>query len=182
MGIETALLISAGIAAATSAVGMIASGSAKQQQMNQQAEMYKRQAEQTQAAAALQKEDVRRRADKAVGRMAAMAGAGGVDISGSIVDNLANARADAARDMWSIQWNANNRSDNLNASASNLYSAGESEMTNAYIGAGFKGLSLLSGAALSSFSSPGGFGAGATNFTPNLGASGTSRQAGYGTT
>lgn len=184
MGIETALLISAGVAAATSAAGAIIGGSQKQEQMNQQARMYERQAQQTQQAAALQKADIQRRANRAVGRQAALAGAGGVDIQGSIVDQLAQTRADAARDLWSVQWNADNRSNNLYESASNTYAMGQQEMTNAYVGAGFKALNLLGGAALTSFSGPSTstFGAGATNFTPNLGSTGMSRQAGYGTT
>lgn len=150
MGIDP---ISIGIMVATTALSAVAAkvgADQKQAQYNAQARLAQQQAENTRTEATLKIEDIKRRADKIAGRQAALAGAAGVDVQGSIVDILADTREAAQRDVWNTNWSADVKADNLEASAQNLYSMGQQEQTNAMIGVGLKTVSLLGGQAMSS--------------------------------
>lgn len=132
---------------ASAVTGIIGAGQ-QQQQYEAQAALQRQQAQNARTEGALRADDIRRRANVVAGQQAALAGAGGVDVAGSIVDNLANTQANAARDIFNVNWSANARADNLEASANNLDAQGNRAVTNAWIGAGLKTATLLGGSLL----------------------------------
>lgn len=148
---QAAMLAIPLLMSAAGAVTGIMAGNAQKQQMDQQAALQRQMAQNQRNEAALKSDDIRRKANLVAGRQAAMAGVGGVDISGSIVDNLAETQSSAARDIFNVNWSADARADNMEASAANLEAQGQQALTNSYIGAGLKVASALGGSLLQGF-------------------------------
>jgi hypothetical protein len=137
------------VGAAISAVSSISSASQQKAQADAQAQAQRLQASQQLTVTALQDQQIKRQADIAAGRQLALSGVAGVDsTSGSVLDSIGQTRANEARDLFTNDFMGKSRADNLYASANNLDAQGDQIMTNAFIGAGLKGLSLASGSLL----------------------------------
>ncbi len=151
------LLIPLLFSAVSTGVGVISQVSAanqQKQQMEAQAAVQRQQAQNQRTEATLRSEDIQRRANRIAGAQAAQAAVGGADISGSIVEGLADTRAQAARDLFNVNWSADAKADNLEASASNLEWQGQQAVNNAWLGAGLKAASTFGGSLLTAFKSP----------------------------
>jgi len=112
-----------GIAAAglaLSAIGTAASIGQAHSQAKTQKAMYQRQAQVTATESALRKQDRLERLDKIMGQQRALYGASGVDpLVGSAADVQANTVADFTSEQYMDDFNAANRIDAFNTSASN---------------------------------------------------------------
>lgn len=152
---QAAMLAIPILMSAAGAVTGIMAGQQQKAQADQQAQMQRVMAQNQRTEATLRSDDIKRKANIVAGRQAAMAGVGGVNISGSIVDNLAETQAGAARDIFNVNWSADARADNMEASAANLEAQGQQALTNSYIGAGLKMASTLGGSLLQGFGNDG---------------------------
>lgn len=144
--------ISLGVMAVASVASSIMSASQQQQQAAQQASMLQQQAQQVQNASALQDQQIRIRADQTMGQQLARAGGAGVDTnSGSILTDVGETQANAARDIFSNDYTAESRSANLYTSASNITANAATGFNNALIGGGLKLASLGAGPLYNAF-------------------------------
>lgn len=148
-GVEIALIAGSVLSAAVGTVTAVTAANQQADQSSKRAAAARQQAQNSRTEATLKSDDIRRRANRIAGQQAAMAGAGGVDIAGSIVDNLADTQERAARDIFNVNWSADARADNLEASAANMEDQGQQGITNAWIGSGLKTVSSLGGSLLS---------------------------------
>lgn len=147
------MLITTAVSAVASGASSLMGASQQKGQYDAQARLYQQQAQQQQAETALRTDDINRRANKAAGRIAAMAGGAGVDIGGSVIDNIGNVYGESSRDIFNVKFSGDARAQNLWTSAQNAFDMGQQTMDNAYTGLAFKGLNLFGGAALSGLNS-----------------------------
>ncbi len=105
------------IAVAAIALSTVAQISAQQSAAKSQAAAMRYQADVAKTEAALQTEDIQRRARQMVGRQRAMFSAAGVDLEGSPLDVFADTQAGAARDIFNVKFNAENTANILDFNA-----------------------------------------------------------------
>lgn len=123
--------------------GSVLQGVGQMQQASAQAAVMKQQAKNTRAIAELNSEQVRRRASIIRGRQEALAGASGIDMTSfsSLDDILQDTAKSEAADVFNMIKTADMQADNIEASAANVKSQGQS----ALIGSVFKGISGIAG-------------------------------------